>query len=134
MSVSHLSDWLYCWWGWVVRLPKHEATSVIRSYHKILLGLEDSVENIEFSLLGPGISCEVIFFDALRNGSSIRATISRFLSEMHIDAPSEERVAFEKHATELVIKRIASLLAELEHRVRSEIRATHAASATSNVS
>jgi len=134
MSALRLSDWLYCWWGWVVRLPKHEATSVITAYHRILLGFEDSVENIEFSLLGPGISCEVIFFEALRNGSSIRATISRFLTEMHIDAPSEERVAFEKQASELVIKRIGSLLAELEQRVRSEIRTTRATSVTSNVS
>jgi hypothetical protein len=134
MSASHLSDWLYCWWGWVVRLPKHEATSVITAYHRILLGFEDSVENVEFSLLGPGISCEVIFFEALRNGSSIRATISRLLSEMHIDTPSEERVAFEKHASELVIRRIGSLLAELEHRVRNEIKATRIANAKSDVS
>jgi len=122
MGVSRISDWLYTWWGWVVSLPRKEACEVITAYNKIMLGIEGPVECVEFPLLGPGISCEVLFFEALRSGSSIRAAVSKLSSQMAGEVPAEERAGFETYVVRLVVRRIGSLLAELEQRLRNEMR------------
>ena len=122
MDGTHIPMWLHSWWGWVVSLPKYEASKIISTYSRIAVGLEDSVDQVEFSILGPGIGPEVLFFEAVRNQTSIRGAVAKFISEMAPTVPAEQRPDFEKAISDLVIKWVASVLVELKERLKNEIR------------